>query len=161
MKAYNGLSPYPDVEAALATLRENPNVEVYIFSNGTREMLSSTLINCKPPHVAEALKEIFPETAHISVDDDALKVYKPDPKTYEYVAVATGRAFAQESVWLVSSNPFDIVGARKAGMRTAWVDRGEKGWTDGLGNCLDVVKNGVFKAKDLHLAVQHIVGEGA
>lgn len=36
-------------------------------------------------------------------------------------------------MWLVSANPFDVVGARAAGMSAAWVDRGGLGWVDGLG----------------------------
>ena len=35
-------------------------------------------------------------------------------------------------MWLVSGNPFDVVGARAVGMRAVWVDRGGKGWADGL-----------------------------
>jgi len=35
-------------------------------------------------------------------------------------------------MWLVSGNPFDIVGARAVGMQAAWVDRAGNGWTDGL-----------------------------
>lgn len=35
-------------------------------------------------------------------------------------------------MWLVTSNPFDVVGALNAGMKAAWVDRGGKGWIDGL-----------------------------
>ena len=36
------------------------------------------------------------------------------------------------SMWLVSGNPFDVVGARSVSMKAAWVDRAGKGWTDGL-----------------------------
>jgi 2-haloacid dehalogenase len=42
-----------------------------------------------------------------------------------------------EKIWLVSGNPFDVVGARSVGMRAAWVDRGGRGWCDGLGGLLD------------------------
>jgi len=43
-----------------------------------------------------------------------------------------------ESIWLVSGNPFDVVGARAAGIQAAWVDRagghhGKGGWNDRLG----------------------------
>ena len=34
-------------------------------------------------------------------------------------------------IWLVTSNPFDVVGARAAGMKAAWVDR------EGVDGCLD------------------------
>lgn len=39
-------------------------------------------------------------------------------------------------MWLVSGNPFDVVGARSVGMQAAWVDRGGKGWVDGLGGLM-------------------------
>ena len=32
----------------------------------------------------------------------------------------------------MSGNPFDVVGARAAGMQAVWVDRRGAGWTDGL-----------------------------
>lgn len=41
-------------------------------------------------------------------------------------------------MWLVSGNPFDVVGARQAGCQAAWIDRagghhGNGGWNDRLG----------------------------
>lgn len=35
-------------------------------------------------------------------------------------------------MWLVSGNPFDVVGAKAVGMRACWVDRAGAGWVDGL-----------------------------
>ena len=35
-----------------------------------------------------------------------------------------------EDLWLVSGNPFDIVGARGMGMNAIWVDRAGEGWKD-------------------------------
>jgi 2-haloacid dehalogenase len=29
-------------------------------------------------------------------------------------------------VWLISSNPFDVIGAKACGLRTAWVQRDPK-----------------------------------
>jgi len=48
------------------------------------------------------------------------------------------------TIWLVSGNPFDIVGARAVGWQAAWVDRagghsGNGGWNDRLG---DLVSGG-------------------
>lgn len=39
---------------------------------------------------------------------------------------------AMGSMWLVSGNPFDVVGARAVGMQAVWVDRAGNGWTDQL-----------------------------
>ena len=35
-------------------------------------------------------------------------------------------------IWLVSGNPFDVVGAKAMGMKAAWVDRAGSGWADQL-----------------------------
>lgn len=78
------------------------------------------------------------------VSADAVKRYKPDPKTYEHL-IETQRAdtgdLAPSEVYLVSANPFDIVGAQAAGMGTVWVDREKKGWSDGLGKPKHIVPN--------------------
>ena len=39
------------------------------------------------------------------------------------------------------SNPFDVVGAGRAGFNTIWVDRSGKGWVDQLGKPNNIVKN--------------------
>lgn len=46
-------------------------------------------------------------------------------------------------MWLVSGNPFDIVGAEACGLRTCWVDRAGGGWVDRLGGRPSVVVSGV------------------
>ena len=37
-------------------------------------------------------------------------------------------------VVLISSNPFDVCGAGRMGMRSLWIDRTEGGWIDRLGD---------------------------
>jgi len=60
--------------------------------------------------------------------------FKPDPTVYRLLADKVGKKFPDEmeDIWLVSSNPFDIVGARAVGMKAVWVDREGKGWVDAL-----------------------------
>lgn len=55
----------------------------------------------------------------VSVDE--VKVYKPSPVVYRHVANRLGRPIGE--VRLISSNPFDVIGAESAGMRAAWVNR--------------------------------------
>ena len=55
----------------------------------------------------------------ISVDE--VRTYKPSPRVYQHAARRLGRPLAE--VRLVSSNPFDVIGAAAAGMQVAWVDR--------------------------------------
>lgn len=50
---------------------------------------------------------------------------------------------AAGEVWLVSGNPFDVVGARVTGLQACWVDRvgghhGSGGWNDRLGELIGV-----------------------
>lgn len=55
-----------------------------------------------------------------------------------------------KDMWLVSGNPFDVVGAKNTGMKACWIDRGGKGWVD----CLNgeegpnLIANGVRAALD-------------
>jgi 2-haloacid dehalogenase len=55
---------------------------------------------------------------------DALRTFKPDPAVYEYLVAESG--VPREKVWLISSNPFDVIGAKACGLRTAWVQRDAK-----------------------------------
>ena len=65
----------------------------------------------------------------VSVDE--IKSFKPDPAVYEHFLQ---RAKADRSeAWLVSSNPFDVIGAMGVGMRTAWVKRSDKALFDPWG----------------------------
>ncbi len=55
----------------------------------------------------------------ITVDD--LKTFKPDPEVYWYLTRRLeGRPY---ETWLVSSNPFDVIGAKSAGLKAAWIKR--------------------------------------
>jgi 2-haloacid dehalogenase len=62
-------------------------------------------------------------------------------------------------VWLVSGNPFDIVGSRAVGMQAAWVDRAGKGWVDQLGELTGDVVGGhqpTIVVSDVEAAVRGI-----
>jgi len=52
---------------------------------------------------------------------EVVKSFKPDPKVYRHFISAT-RTITQYTV-LVSSNPFDIVGAGNQGWKTIWITR--------------------------------------
>jgi 2-haloacid dehalogenase len=134
MKAYDNLGTFPDVEPGLKAIASDPSIDAYIFSNGTDAMVSSS-VNQSPslsPH-SSVFKGL------ITVQE--IEVYKPDPTTYHHLAKKVGKSYNNEdmaSIWLVSGNPFDVVGARAAGIQAAWIDRGSGhsgtgGWTDQLG----------------------------
>ena len=81
-----------------------------IFSNATPRMLEDLT------RTAE-LEPYFQDI--ISVDQ--VRAYKPSPRVYRYLAHRLGRPIGV--IRLVSSNPFDVIGAQAAGMQVAWVNR--------------------------------------
>ena len=109
MTQYNDLERFDDVGSGLERLKE-AGYTMVVFSNGTPQMLD-TLMD------AAGLRSYL--ESYVSVDD--VKVYKPSPKVYQHVADQLDRAVGE--VRLVSSNPFDVIGAEAAGMQTAWVNR--------------------------------------
>lgn len=109
MGQYNHLEKFADVESGLERLKEAGHA-MLVFSNGTPRMLD-TLMD------AAELRPYF--EGFVSVDE--VKAYKPSPRTYRRAAEWLGRPIGE--IRLVSSNPFDDIGAEAAGMRAAWVDR--------------------------------------
>lgn len=154
MAAYNGLASFPDADKGLITVSSNlSKLDAWVFSNGTRAMVASSL-NTSPsltsPATAAGILEPGSKEKIVSIDDE-VKVYKPDPRTYSHMIQIAGAATPGD-VWLVSSNPFDALGAVSAGMKSAWVDRKGHGWVDGLAGALGkkptVVVKGVDEAID-------------
>ena len=55
------------------------------------------------------------------VSTDELRSFKPNPGVYAHCLRRAGAC--GERAWLISGNPFDVIGAISAGMRGAWVKR--------------------------------------
>jgi 2-haloacid dehalogenase len=121
---YNNLERFDDVDAGLKRLKEAGH-EMVVFSNGTPAMLQAIIDQ-------EGLHQYF--QGFVSVDE--VKVYKPSPKVYRHVADRLDRPIGE--VRLISSNPFDDIGAEAAGMKAAWVDR-SGGLFDPLGPPPEIV----------------------
>jgi 2-haloacid dehalogenase len=109
VECYDHLPVFPDTEAALRSLADL-GCELAVLSNGTPSMIQNCLANC-------GLGGYF--TRWLSAD--AVGAFKPSPLVYRYAAERLGRPLGQ--IRLVTSNPFDSVGAGAAGMPTAWVNR--------------------------------------
>ncbi|KAJ5046514.1 uncharacterized protein L3040_003757 [Drepanopeziza brunnea f. sp. 'multigermtubi'] len=128
MKAYDSLGTFPDVAPGLQAIAADDSIAAYVFSNGTDAMVASSVRSSPSlsPH-ASVFKDL------ITVQE--IEAFKPDPQVYVHLAKRVGKDSRGErgEVWLVSGNPFDVVGARAVGMQAAWVDRGGKGWVDQLG----------------------------
>nr|CAD6630032.1 haloacid dehalogenase type II [arsenite-oxidising bacterium NT-25] len=105
--AYNCLRAYPDAEEALAALA---GYRLAILSNGSPDMLSALVRN-------SGLERYFEAT----ISTDAKRVFKPDPRAYELVAERLG--VRPDEVLFVSSNGFDVSGAKSFGFRVARIER--------------------------------------
>lgn len=106
---YRDLEVFDDVVPGLQGLAQAGH-NMVVLSNGTPAMLDAVLD-------AAGLGTYF--STVISVDE--VRVFKPSPAVYLHAAQRLGRA--PDQVCLVSSNPFDDIGAEAAGLRAVWVDR--------------------------------------
>jgi 2-haloacid dehalogenase len=125
IEEYQNLRAFPDVVPGLEKMKANGH-RLAAFSNGVETTARKLFENAG---VLGRLDEI------VSVDD--VGTFKPDPAVYEYLA----RRFEKsvEDVWLVSSNPFDVIGAKSAGMNAAWIKRSEAAVFDPWGVEPDIV----------------------
>ena len=80
------------------------------------------------------------------VSVDPLRTFKPDPAVYEFLVKQSGST--RENVWVISSNPFDVIGAKACGLRAVWVQRDLKRAFDPWGFDPDVVVHGLGELKD-------------
>lgn len=125
LEAYRRLPAFPDALPAIRSLRA-AGFKLAAFSNGVESSLRSLLEHSGIlPHL----------DAVISVDD--LKTYKPDPRVYRYLAERLG--FPLENTWLASSNGWDVMGAKAAGLRAAWIKRNPEATLDPWGITPDLV----------------------
>ncbi|KAK5662571.1 hypothetical protein OQA88_8484 [Cercophora sp. LCS_1] len=133
MQAYNALRVFPDVPGALDLVGKTPGVEALIFSNGTGEMVSAS-VTTSPD--LKPFAGLFGRTVTV----DSVAVFKPDKRTYDHLVQEVGKQESPSDVWLITANPFDVVGATAAGLRSAWIDRAGRGWVDKLGDVIGEVK---------------------
>lgn len=105
--AYNTLPLYPEAGEALGRLGD---YRLAILSNGTADMLEALVRHSGMDRMLETV---------ISVD--AKRAYKPDPRAYELVQERLGLRPAE--VVFVSSNGFDVAGAKSFGLTVARIER--------------------------------------
>ena len=109
MQRYNHLPAYPDALSGLASIKSS-GTWLAAFSNGEAEAVRNVLENAQ-------LLEFFDDV----ISADEVRTFKPDPAVYSHAVERAGQT--ANATWLVSSNPFDVIGAKTTGLRTAWVQR--------------------------------------
>lgn len=106
---YQSLGAFDDVMPGMEAMRESGHSMV-AFSNGAEATARALLERAGIlPHLDGV----------VSVDD--LGTFKPVPEVYHYLSRRLQSP--KEETWLVSSNPWDVIGAKNAGLRAAWIKR--------------------------------------
>jgi 2-haloacid dehalogenase len=116
---YRRLPAFPEAAAGLERIHRAGH-RMVAFSNGEAAVVRAVLSNAD---LLPMLEDV------VSVDE--VKVYKPAPSVYRHLAARLGTAVTD--TWLVSSNPFDVIGAKAAGLRAAWVCRNPRAILDPWG----------------------------
>src|SRR5271155_3190226 len=108
---YLDLDPYPEAKDALRQLKSMGDRKLAILSNGSTAMLSALVKNSG--------LDVFLD-ATISVD--GARKFKPHPDCYALVEKTLG--VRKDEVIFVSSNSFDVAGAKHFGFKVLWIRRG-------------------------------------
>lgn len=107
MDAYLSLAPFPEVKATLERLKASP---LAILSNGSPKMLEAAV---RSSGLGGSLRHV------LSVDQ--VKTYKPSPTVYTLGPKAMGIPAGE--LLFVSSNAWDVAGAKAFGYRVCWCNR--------------------------------------
>jgi len=107
MDKYLHLDLFPDAKDALTALKDR---KLAILSNGSSEMLNALIHNSGMESVLDA-----------TISIDPARAFKPSRAAYALIETRLGTAPAD--VLFVSSNPFDVCGAKSFGLQVAWIER--------------------------------------
>lgn len=109
LERYRQLPAFADVKPTLETLQA-AGARLVALTNGTASSVRSLLEHA-------GLGDHFEQI----LSADEVRTFKPDPAVYELLKRAARPD--TEPVWLVSANPFDVIGAKACGVRAAWLRR--------------------------------------
>jgi 2-haloacid dehalogenase len=119
LDAYKTLPAFQDVEEGLSQAKQ-AGFRMFAFSNGSAEAVETLLEHA-------GIRHFFLEV--VSVDE--VKSFKPNPGVYAHFLRRAGVSGSE--AWLISSNPFDVIGAKSAGLRAAWIKRSPEALFDPWG----------------------------
>lgn len=134
MESYLQLDPYPEVQSALVDLSGHAMV---ILSNGVPRMLQAAVQRAGLVHTFAQI-----------ISADEVQVYKPSPRVYQLAPQKLG--LNPQAIGFVSSNSWDVIGAKTFGFLTCWVNR-QKAPLDELDSKPDIVVDSLTElARALH-----------
>jgi 2-haloacid dehalogenase len=111
MRAAAALPPYPDAADALARLRVAGHMPSAV-TNSAADAARSALGDAR-----------LLEHMHAVIGADAVGAYKPDPRVYRNALEVLGLEAGE--TWFVAGHWWDVAGAKRVGLRTAWIARDE------------------------------------
>ena len=109
LNLYKALSPYPEVEEVLNSLKKK-NYKLSILSNGTPILLNELV-------KSNDLENIFDDLFSI----EEVGVYKPDSRVYD-IPIKKYQIKSEEVAFL-SANTWDVAGGGNYGYNSIWVNR--------------------------------------
>lgn len=130
---YLKLPAFDDAVGLLSALTED--YTLVAFSNGEQQAVNSLLTHA-------GIKPFFDSV----ITADAVKTFKPDPVIYQYLLKSTECSASQ--TWLISGNPFDVIGANECGLNTVWVKRNPQAVFDpwGVNPTMEITELGQLAA---------------
>lgn len=109
MQCYLRLPAFADAAPGLERL-QRAGAHLVAFSNGTADDLRQVLTHARLEHYFERLLSV-----------EVAATFKPSPRVYDLVNDL--RESKAQSVWMISANPWDVIGASAAGLSAAWLRR--------------------------------------
>jgi len=119
LETYRRLPAFADAHDGLLRLGEAGH-RLVAFSNGVAATLRGLLTHAR----------LMPPLADV-ISVDEVQTYKPSPRVYHHLVARGG--VSPDQTWLVSANAWDVLGAKSAGLRAAWVRRSSRSHWDGGG----------------------------
>jgi 2-haloacid dehalogenase len=119
LDAYKVLPAFDDITEGLDRAMKS-SFRMFAFSNGSADAVETLLKH-------SGIRNYFVDV--VSVDE--MKSFKPNPGVYSHFLRRAGTSGA--NAWLISSNPFDVIGAISSGMRAVWVKRSPEALFDPWG----------------------------
>lgn len=116
LEALEALEPFADLRPALEQLRE-ARIRVVTLTNGSAAAAGRLLERAGLSALVER-----------SFDAAEVMAWKPSRLPYEHVAAELD--VAAERLALITAQPWDLHGARAAGLLGAWVDRDDRGYPE-------------------------------
>ena len=109
MDAYKVLPAFDDVSKALEDISQKDFAK-YAFSNGSALAVSTLLETARITNLFDGVVSV-----------EKTKMFKPNPIVYKHFNDSTDSK--KSNSWLISGNPFDVIGAVSYGMKAVWVKR--------------------------------------